>query len=158
MPLKKATKTTKATKPTIKYDLCDTAIIDRKEDALQCEGSCSKWIHRYCVGVSLSHFEDLANSPKLFACPDCFQTVHEAVICQLQSEVTALKDVVAALSDKLHLLKTTIAISQPLSESIESTAKKLDRHPKTTQLSYASVMSGVGTKTAQSETMSTQKT
>ena len=78
--------------------------------------------------MSLSHFEDLANSPKLFACPDCFQTVHEAVICQLQSEVAALKDVVAVLSDKLHLLKTTIAISQPISESIESTAKKLDRH------------------------------
>ena len=67
----------------------------------------------FTATVSLSHFEDLANSLKPFACPPCSQVVQEAFVSQLQSEVTALKDVVAALSDEIHLLKTTIAFLSP---------------------------------------------
>ena len=37
-------------------DLCRAAVVDGKEDALQCEGSCGSWYHRYCAGVSLTYF------------------------------------------------------------------------------------------------------
>ena len=35
-----------------KCDLCLAAIVDDNEDALECEGTCQLWFHRYCAGVS----------------------------------------------------------------------------------------------------------
>ena len=74
------------------------------------------WFHRYCVGVSLSHFKHLANTSKPFVCSFCSQDVHQALVCQLQSEITALKDemkafsdVKQALSDEVRLLKASVA-------------------------------------------------
>ena len=153
MPLKKA----KTTEPTTKCDLCDAFIVDGKEDALLCEGPCSKWFHRYCVGVPLSHFKDLVNSSKPFICPACFHVVNQAVVCQLQADVASLKDMVAVLSEEIHLLKATIATSQPHSESDESTTEKPCGHSMTTQLSYASVTSGDGNERAQQMTTSNQE-
>ena len=96
MPLKKA----KTTEPTTKCDFCDASIVDGKEDALLCEGPCSKWFHHYSVGVPLSHFKDLVNSSKPFTCPACFHVVNQAVVCQLQADVASLiKDMVEVLSE-----------------------------------------------------------
>ena len=110
MPPKKAARTTS------KCDVCDSAIVEGKDDALQCEGACQMWFHRYCAGVSISHFKQLSNTSKPFVCSFCSPDVHQAVICQLQSEITVLKDEVKALfdakqalSDEVRLLKATMA-------------------------------------------------
>ena len=89
MPPKKSAKST--TVPPTKCDLCASAIVDGKDEALQCEGTCQKWFHRYCVGVSLSHFTRLANCAQPFVCASCSQEVQQAVVCQLQAEIAALK-------------------------------------------------------------------
>ena len=98
MPPKRTAKTADATK----CDLCAAAIIDGKEDALQCEGTCQKWFHRYCAGISLSHFQELASSAKPFVCLSCSQNVHQAVVCQLQAEISALKAEVRELRAALE--------------------------------------------------------
>ena len=43
-------------------DVCCTPIVDGRDDALQCEGVCQKWLHRLCAGVSKSHHNALSNS------------------------------------------------------------------------------------------------
>ena len=46
----------------MKCDLRLAAITEDKEDALQCEGTCQLWFHRYCMGVSQSLFRTLAST------------------------------------------------------------------------------------------------
>ena len=106
----------RATKSTTKCDVCAAAIVEGKEDALQCDGACQMWFHRYCVGMSQSQFKHLASTSKPFVCPFCSHDVHQAVVCELQSEITALKNEVKALSeakqalcDEVRLLKATVA-------------------------------------------------
>ena len=85
-------KATNSTKTNLSVcDVCCAAIVEGKEDALQCEGNCLMWMHRYCAGVSLRHFKHLSSSSEPFVCMLCSQQVHRATVCQLQSEVAALK-------------------------------------------------------------------
>ena len=68
-----------AAKTTSNAELCAVCcqkIVDGKEDALFCEGSCKQWCHRYCVGVPLRHFVSLATSSSPFICPTCSQSVY----------------------------------------------------------------------------------
>ena len=76
------------------------------------------WFYCYCAGVALN-FKHLSNTSELFVCSFCSPDVHQALVCQLQSEITILKDDVNALSntkqalcDKVYLLKATIAAPQ----------------------------------------------
>ena len=41
-------------------DLCCANICENEEDAVQCEGACGMWYHRYCIGVSRSQFQIFA--------------------------------------------------------------------------------------------------
>ena len=107
--------------------------------------------------MPLSHFKDLVNSSKPFTCPACSHAVHKAVVCQLQADVASLTDMVAVLFEEIHLLKATIATSQPHSESDDATAEKPCGNPTTTQLSYASVTSGDGNERVQQMTTSNQE-
>lgn len=38
---------------TVKCAVCDQGIVDSKDQALFCEGSCQGWFHRYCAADSL---------------------------------------------------------------------------------------------------------
>ena len=63
--------------------LCFKAIVENRDEALFCKGSCNKWMHRYCVGVSLSHYEALQYSPL----PFLVQTKHSATIEALKFQL-----------------------------------------------------------------------
>ena len=69
----------KAMKATTKCDVCDAAIVEGKEDVLQCEGACQMWFHHYCAGVSLNHFRRLPNTSKPFVCSFCSSDVYQAL-------------------------------------------------------------------------------
>ena len=90
-------------------DLCRAAVVDGKEDALQCEGSCGSWYHRYCAGVSLTSFRELSNSSTPFVCS---QKAHETTVVQLQSEVDLLRAEVAELRAALHCKNVMISLTQ----------------------------------------------
>lgn len=72
-------------------DLCCAAVVEGKEEALQCEGECQLWFHRYCAGVSSSYFKELSSSSKPFVCLPCAHKTQQAVVSTLQSELAALR-------------------------------------------------------------------
>ena len=46
------------------------------QEALLCEGTCQKWLHRWCAGVHKENYEALAASDKPFFCPSCCLAEH----------------------------------------------------------------------------------
>ncbi len=109
MPPKKTTTATpkrgagKGTKT--KCDLCLAVIAEDKEDALQCEGTCQLWFHRYCAGVSQCHFKSLVSDDSHYMCLHCSQNCHHDTVSELQSEVAALRTEVAELRAALEAVR-----------------------------------------------------
>ncbi len=112
----------------VKCDLCLAAIVNNKDDALQCEGSCQLWFHRYCAGVSLSHFKSLANSSKPFVCLHCSQEHHQVVVNELKSEVASLKAEVAELREGVKAENTQALVTEIM--QLKSALAKLQETPK----------------------------
>ena len=82
-------------------DLCLSPIDEKKEDVLQCEGTCQLTFHRYCAGVSQTHYECFSGSPARFVCSYCSEEMHRAAITQLQSELAVLRGEVIRLQAAL---------------------------------------------------------
>ena len=72
-------------------DLCCKKIFYGKEETVQCEGVCGLWFHRYCAGISATHFQRLSTTNALFVCFTCYQHDQHVLIAQLQNEVVSLK-------------------------------------------------------------------
>ena len=77
-------------------DGCCSAIVEDQDEAIQCEGTCQKWHHRLCAGVSKFHYDELASSPRAFICWLCSNSLHSAAIQNLQQEIESLKASMAA--------------------------------------------------------------
>jgi hypothetical protein len=71
--------------------LCCDAIVEDRDEALFCEGSCNKWMHRYCAGVSVSHYEALQDSPLPFLCSLCAQSKYSETIEEMKAAIAALE-------------------------------------------------------------------
>ena len=101
-----------------KCAVCDAKIVDRKDEAVFCEGLCQQWIHQYCAGVSKVHFERLAASAETkYECAACF--------CESQTKrARLLEDAVALLRVELTELHNAIGSLQKL-QSLEETLKIL---------------------------------
>ena len=54
--------------PKTKCAICNQDIVDGKDQALLCEGTCKSWLHRYCAGVSITHFKKLSASSAISLC------------------------------------------------------------------------------------------
>ena len=67
----------------IKCSICDTVIIDNKDEAILCEGKCQAWLHRHCTGKSKQMFNLLAKSDEPFHCLYC-------ILCDYKCEVEKL--------------------------------------------------------------------
>ena len=67
--------------------ICCSEIIEGREEALLCEGkgTCSRWMHRYCAGVTEAHYESFEKSPLPFNCSLCVQKSQVALIEELKS-------------------------------------------------------------------------
>ena len=88
-------------------DLCCAAVVEGKEEALQCEGECQLWFHRYCAGVSSSYFKELSSSSKPFVCLPCAHKTQQAVVSTLQSELATLRVEMDALRAALDRARET---------------------------------------------------
>ena len=91
-------------------DVCCTPIVDGRDDALQCEGDCQKWLHRICAGVTKSHHIALSISSSPFTCWLCSQSLHRATVGQLHSELAALKTEVAELRAALESKSAAVSV------------------------------------------------
>ena len=105
-------------------DGCCSTIVDDEHEAIQCEGSCQKWYHRLCAGVSKYHYDVLADSPNPFICWLCSDSLPRAVIQELQQELAALKrdfatkfeinrSEISALKEENAALRAAISQWQP---------------------------------------------
>ena len=71
-------------------DLCGETICSTSQDSLQCE-VCQFYMHRYCAGITRSHYHELCSKSTPFVCMVYSQRSQRAIIQQLQDEVTALR-------------------------------------------------------------------
>jgi hypothetical protein len=131
-------------------DGCCSAIVDDEHEAIQCEGTCQKWHHRLCAGVSKFHYDELADSPKPFICWLCSDSLHRAMIQNLQQEIAPLKASISADVESSHaeiaaLKKDNAALKTALDHKLSqlqpsnSGAQYGDSHATKATKSYASV-------------------
>ena len=102
---------------TVDCDLCCKRVVEGKDEALHCDGGCGLWFHRYCAGISASHFKDLSNSPEPFVCYICYQRSQLAVTKQLRDEVTRLNSEINKLSERLAKLSSSPEVRLPAAVS-----------------------------------------
>ena len=79
-------------------DLCCNSI-QKDQDSLKCEGDCGCIVHRYCAGVTKTHYDALVKNSTPSVCQFCSLKTTNAVIRQLQTEIESLKTEVAALKE-----------------------------------------------------------
>ena len=82
--------------------VCSNHIADGKDDALFCEGVCNGWMHIYCAGVPLKHFERLSLMSSPFLCYTCALQIHEREAAELKSKVQSLAAELEELQKFLH--------------------------------------------------------
>ena len=71
------------------------------------KASVKSLVHRYCVGVTVSHYREIETCSMPFVCVVCTQQTIKAIITQLQSEVALLKKEL----DELKMAAATSSIS-----------------------------------------------
>ena len=77
-------------------DLCAGPFKEGEEN-LQCEWGCQKHMHRYCAGLTRSHYQQLSADSTPFVCLVCTQRLHKATVYSLKSEVAGFKSEITEL-------------------------------------------------------------
>ena len=92
----------KAKKPVSQAKTCDLCCdtLEDGQDILLCEGGCNSNVHRYCAGVTKSHYTELASATP-FICQFCTLKTYKAIVQQLQTEVEGLKSELASVKTLL---------------------------------------------------------
>ena len=82
-------------------DLCCRPIVDSKEDCIQCEGQCRLLFHRYCAGVSVTHYKQFISTGHPFVCMVCNQQLQNERVSQLAAELESLKAELTVMKEQL---------------------------------------------------------
>ena len=69
-------------------------------DAVYCEGSCNTWLHRKCVGLTKTAYDNLDNDTP-YICPHCQIQVQQNEIQSLKNTLTQLTKTMEELKAKL---------------------------------------------------------
>lgn len=90
----------KSKKVTVVCPICDSIIKETVgkrpgHDAIECNGSCSAWIHRQCAGLTKDDYLAASQTDTPFYCSKCRLDQHEL-------EIQSLRDMVIQLSNKLN--------------------------------------------------------
>ena len=86
--------------------ICDGTIkesVGRRvgEEAIECSGLCSSWLHRRCAGLSKVAFDKVSQTDDPFYCPQCR-------INKQDLEIKSLRDLVGKLTSEIKTLKTIV--------------------------------------------------
>ena len=109
-----------------------------KEEAVQCEGVCGLWFHRYCAGISATHFQRLSTTNAPFVCFTCYQHDQHVLTAQPQTEVVSLKAEIIKLNELISSVPVSNVCVSTDNQSYSGTEtrshvrnKKPDRSPVT---------------------------
>ena len=108
-------------------DVCCTDVIEGKDEALQYEGPCQKWLHRYCAGVPKYHYEMLSNNSTLFVCWACSQKLHRKIVVQLQSKINAMEELLTAIKSEMSELRRSHMDNNNMKNASPSWANVVNR-------------------------------
>jgi hypothetical protein len=110
MPKKKSEKklASDASNTEVQCGLCCKPVVEDRDEALLCEGSCNAWLHRYCAGVTVSHYAALQDSPLPFLCTMCSQVKQAAIIKEMQEKIDSLTAEVTELRSNANDLRTAL--------------------------------------------------
>ena len=79
--------------------VCLDSITD-EHDSIYCEGSCDRWLHRCCAGLSKVLFNVWIDSDDPFYCPHCRLSRHAELLSSMQSTIQSLLQDVASLKSR----------------------------------------------------------
>ena len=90
-------------KQVTKCNICNKVIIDQSashsgEEAIYCEGVCCGWLHRHCVGLSVSQFAHMSTGTQSFYCVYCTLQQQALEIKELKKTVKTLISDMAKIS------------------------------------------------------------
>ena len=127
--------------------ICCKPIIEATEqavgdEALQCEGKCERWLHRWCAGVHKDNYAALASSVEPFFCPSCRLHEHQQLISSLVATADELKEEIRVLKHEQVTSVTETMLEQEQRENATE-AVTLPGRP-----SYASAVAPVQTTNA----------
>ena len=77
------------------------------QEAVLCEGSCQKWLHRWCAGVHKDDYGNLASSDSPFMCPSCSLAEHRQLIRSLVNTVECLREEIGLLKAQMQLRQSS---------------------------------------------------
>ena len=123
-------------------DLCNDTL-NKGQDILTCEGDCACYVHRYCAGVTASHFEEIGKGSTPFVCQWCLLKTSNVVIKQLQAEVASLKADLTVVRAQISTKDSehTASLNSDLADLRAQPSKKQDL---STKQSYASAAMSPG--------------
>ena len=112
--------------------VCQSPIVDGKDEALLCEGECGYWLHRGCASVSPNLYKELSTSPDPFTCLSCSNIQLKREIQLLRTELSDMTTV----RDKLTVLETEVAALREMLSSSRQPPPSVPR-PNNAKRSYA---------------------
>ena len=68
---------------------------------MQCEGQCRLSFHRYCAGVSVTHYKQFISTGRPFVCMVCNQQLQNERVSQLAAELEVLKAELTVTKEQL---------------------------------------------------------
>ena len=98
--------------------VCRLPIVDGKDEAILCEGSCQQWYHRGCASLPPERYKELSSTDEPFFCLTCTCLAFKKEMSALSSTVTNLRqelqaalrmrESISALENEVYLLKESL--------------------------------------------------
>ena len=114
--------------------VCQSPIVDGKDEALLCEGECGYWLHRGCASVPPSLYKELSTSPDPFTCLSCSNIQLKREIQLLRAELsnmTTVRDKLAALETEVATLREMMSSSCQPPPSVPHSKRSYARAART---------------------------
>ena len=111
-----------ATCPICCEEIVEATASSDGQEAIQCEGKCDKWYHRWCAGVRKDVYAALAESSTPFFCPSCQLQEHQQLILSLVASVDVLKEEVRLLKLSQEIAKVTTSMPLRVGDAAQETS------------------------------------
>ena len=106
--------------------VCRLPIVDGKDEAILCEGSCQQWYHRGCASLPPERYKELSSTDESFYCLTCTCIAFKKEMSELSSTVTNLRE---ELQDALKMRESISELKSEihaLNESLKDARRQLE--------------------------------